>query len=227
MKTLNLPNVTLCAIACTKVEETISALKKSMRGVAYAESILITHEKYSLDEFGIKVIAVEKLDYKGYNHFVLYRLKDCIRTDFVLIVQNDGYVLRPNKWDDRFFEYDYIGAPWPKNAHFDETGRNIRVGNGGFSFRSKKLLNILANLNLPFTDNGTGFFHEDGVLCVYYRKTLEENGILFAPVEIASLFSRERWCDDSEKYPFGFHNSRKNFIEFMRKKITKFLKKKL
>ena len=221
MKTLNLKNVTLCAVACTKVPETIHAMKESMRGIEYAEAILITHEDLNLEKDGIKVIKIERLDYKGYNHFIIYRLKDYIQSDFVLVVQNDGYVLRPNKWNDEFFKYDYIGAPWRKNVHFTDEGRNIRVGNGGFSFRSKKLLHIVGDLNIPFTDFGTGYFHEDGMLCIHIRKQLEENNIQFAPVEIASVFSRERWCSDSKLLTFGFHNNRKPFLKFLFKKIKK------
>ncbi len=207
-KKLQLKNVTLFAVACTKVDQTIRALRKSMRHIDFAEAILVTHEKISLDEFGIKVINIEKLDYKGYNHYILYRVKDHIKTDFALLVQNDGYVLHPDKWDDKFFEYDYIGAPWIEGMHFTKSGKNIRVGNGGFSFRSKKLLNAFADLKLPFTDNGTGFWHEDGNICVYYRDELENYGVKFAPVEIASQFSRETKCEGWQRKPFGFHNLR-------------------
>jgi len=207
-KKLELRNVTLFAVACTKVDQTIHALKESMKGIKFAETILLTHEKISLEEFGIKVINIEKLDYRGYNHFILYRIKDYIKTDFSLLVQNDGYVLRPEKWSNKFFEYDYIGAPWTEDVHFTKSGKNIRVGNGGFSFRSKKLLNSFDALKLQFTDNGTGFFHEDGNISVYYRDELEKYGIKFAPLEIASKFSRETKCEGWERYPFGFHNLR-------------------
>lgn len=208
MEKIKLPNVTLFAVACTKVEQTIHGLKESMKGIEFARAILITHEKINLAEFGIEVINVEKLDYKGYNHYVLYRVFEHIHTDYALLVQNDGYVLNPKKWDDKFFEYDYIGAPWKKQEHFTEDGKEVRVGNGGFSFRSKKLLNIFNDLNLPFTDNGTGFFHEDGVISVYHRNKLEANGIKIAPVEVASRFSRENLLPDSVFFPFGFHNKR-------------------
>ena len=223
MKTLELKNVTLCAVACTKIPDTIYALKKSMRGIHYARVILITHEDLNLTAEGIEVIKIEKLDYKGYNHFILYRLKEYIKTDFALIVQNDGYVLRQNKWNDEFLRYDYIGAPWDPDTHFTKEGVNVRVGNGGFSLRSKKLLNI-NELDFPFSDFGTGFFHEDGLLCVHYRKKLEDYGITFAPIAIASTFSRERWCNDSKIFTFGFHNNRRNIFKFIYKKLLKKLR---
>jgi len=222
---LQLKNVTLFAVACTKVDETIRSLKKSMQGIDFAEVILITHVKISLDEIGIKVINIEKLDYKGYNHFILFKVKDYIKTDFSLLVQNDGYVLNPNKWEDRFFDYDYIGAPWRKDVHFTKEGVNVRVGNGGFSLRSKKLLNSFVDLGLEFTDGGTGFWHEDGMISVHHRKQLEDAGIKFAPVKIASLFSREKRCPDSVKHPFGFHNNKKNLGGYLLSKLLKILKK--
>jgi hypothetical protein len=205
MKTLELKNVTLCAVACTKIPDTIYALKKSMRGIHYARVILITHEDLDLTAEGIEVLKIEKLDYKGYNHFILYRLKEYIQTDFTLVVQNDGYILRPYKWKAEFLNYDYIGAPWRKNKHFTKSGVNVRVGNGGFSLRSKKLLHSVSDLNIPFSDYGTGFWHEDGMLSVHCREELETFGIRFAPVEIAAQFSHEFDCPESVKNPFGFH----------------------
>lgn len=222
MKTLNLPNVTLCAISSIKLEETVNALKKSMLSVKYAEVILLTHEKLSLADVGINVIQIEKLDYENYSYFVLYKLKDFISTDFVLLVQHDGYVLHPDKWDDKFLNYDYIGAPWRKGLFFTEEGVNIRVGNGGFSLRSKKLLDMLSELKLPFTDKGTGFYNEDGAICVHYRKILEEHGIKYAPIAIASRFSRERWCSDSNIFTFGFHNKRRNFLKYLLNKFFRY-----
>ena len=209
MNRIQLPTVTLCAVACTKIDETIYALQQSMRGIDFHETLLLTHEPRQLDDVGITVIPIERLDYKGYNHFVLYRLKEYIKTDFTLLVQNDGYVLRPQQWDKIFFQYDYIGAPWPKDTHFTKEGVNVRVGNGGFSWRSKKLLNALTVLGLPFTDNQTGFYHEDGVLCVYYKKPLEDYGIKFAPVDIAARFSHETDCEETVVKSFGFHRNKK------------------
>lgn len=203
-----LNNVTLVAVACTKVEETIKAMKKSMRGIRYAEAILITHQSVLLDNDNIKVVNIEKLDYKGYNHFIIYRLKDYIKTDYALIVQYDGYVLRPDQWQEEFLQYDYIGAPWLPGKYFTLEGREVRVGNGGFSLRSKKLLEAPSVLNLPFSDNGSGYFNEDGILCIHQRKALEDYGIKYAPVNVAARFSTEKRCKESYRKTFGFHNKK-------------------
>lgn len=220
-KKMNLFNVTLFAVACVRVGETIDALKQSMKGITYGDVLLLTHENHNLDELGIKVIKIKKLDYKGYNQFVAYELGDYIKTDFGLLVQNDGYVLRPDKWEPEFLKYDYIGAPWPADTHFTVEGVNVRVGNGGFSLRSHKLMTALKKLKLPFTDNSTGYFHEDGLICSYYRKQLEAYGIKYAPVEVASRFSRESNCHDSKSYTFGFHNRKVPFFFFTRPLLRK------
>jgi glycosyltransferase involved in cell wall biosynthesis len=203
-----LPKITLVSASSVRIKETVEALRKSMRGIKYAEVLFFTHEKITLDHLGIKVVNIPKLDYSGYSRFIAYELGQHIKTDFALIVQSDGYVLRPDRWNQEFLSYDYIGAPWLPNKHFTKRGINVRVGNGGFSLRSKKLLNILNDLNLPFTDGGTGFDHEDGIICAYYRHELEEAGIKFAPVDVAARFSHESDCAESVRKSFGFHGSK-------------------
>ena len=202
---VKLNNVTLVAVSSVRINETINALIKSMSGIQYKEVIFISHEKSINLPKDIIFKKCNKLNnIIDYNNFILYELVNYIETDFVLLIQYDGYVLRPNKWNDIFLTFDYIGAPWPKNVHYNGN-LNIRVGNGGFSLRSKKILNVLNELKLSLIDNGTGYFNEDGVLCNYYRKTLEENGIKYATPEIAAMFSHESNCDEDVNEPFGFH----------------------
>lgn len=217
MNNLELKNVTLVAVSSIKIKETINALVSSMKNISYGEVIFITHERPLNLPDGITFIKCDKItNINMYSEFMAYELHKYISTDFALTVQYDGYVLNPNGWSTDFLNFDYIGAPWPKRftPHLSD-GTPVRVGNGGFSFRSKRLLNILNELNLPFTDNGTGFYNEDGVLCVYYRKELERAGIKFAPVDIAAKFSHELDCKESVKNPFGFHESKIVFPYFL------------
>ncbi len=181
-----------------------------MRGIEYKEVVLISDQKPK--NLNGKITFKQCPPMKNideYSKFMLYDLTKYITTEYALVVQYDGYVLRPKQWHTIFLKYDYIGAPWEKDAHFTKDGKNVRVGNGGFSLRSKKLLNIFNDLQLPFTDNGTGFYNEDGMISNYYRKELEQHGIRYAPVEIASLFSCEVICPDSYPKPFGFHKNQR------------------
>lgn len=222
MNQINLTNVTLVAVSGIDPRGAMKALEISMRGIDYHEVVLIAHDRpLNLNKKIVfkqcKPSELKSKDPKNkndYSKFIAYDLCHYINSDYAIIVHNDAYVLRPHQWVDRFLDYDYIGAPWPRDVHFTDDGMNVRVGNGGFSLRSKKLLGALNKLALPFTDNGTGFYNEDGVICVYYRKELEKYGIKFAPVEVASRFSREKDCDDSESKPFGFHNNKKAIPPF-------------
>lgn len=207
---IQIQNVTLVAISSIKIDETIKALELSMDGINFHEAILISHEKPKNLPDIIRFEQCQPIrSLDEYSRFMAYDLARFIDSKFALVIQYDGYVVRPRKWNDRFLEYDYIGAPWPPNAHFTKDGTNVRVGNGGFSLRSKKLMDALNELHLPFTDNGTGFYNEDGLICSYYRKNLEDYGVRFAPVEVASLFSHEHDCEDSQPEPFGFHKNTK------------------
>lgn len=186
-----LPNVTLVAVTSIKFPETEAALAESKKEIEYGGIIYITDKNIrSSDE---------------YSRFMLFDLARYIKTDFALVIQYDGYVLNADAWSDEFFQYDYIGAPWPPKTHYTREGAEVRVGNGGFSFRSKKLLDAFNVLGLSFTDNGTGFFHEDGQICNYHRKALEDYGIKFAPVEVAARFSRELRVPETVEKTFGFH----------------------
>jgi hypothetical protein len=52
--------------------------------------------------------------------------------------------------------------------------------------------------------------NDDGNFCVYHRKTFLENGIKYAPIEIAAKFSREVWIPGiSRTDTFAFHGNNK------------------
>jgi hypothetical protein len=106
------------------------------------------------------------------------------------VVQWDGFITDPTRWDPRFLEYDYIGAPWPD--------QDPAVGNGGFSLRSRRLVDALAAMDTPEVHP------EDHRICQLYRPQLEADfGIRFAPVELAARFS---WETGEPPGPsFGFH----------------------
>lgn len=200
---IELPQVTLVSASSIYIEETITALIKSSEEINFYDCILLSDELPNNLPKKISFHKINKISSsEEYSRFCLFELTKYIKTEYVLIVQYDGYVLRPSKWQDTFLKYDYIGAPWPSGL-FD--GSHLRVGNGGFSLRSKKLLDSMTVLNLPFTDNGTGHYSEDLQICVFYRTVLENSGIKFAPPKIAAEFSHELWVPEHCNQPFGFH----------------------
>ncbi|PXA99276.1 hypothetical protein DMC47_04225 [Nostoc sp. 3335mG] len=128
----------------------------------------------------------------AYSRFMLDHLVRHIETGFALVAQWDGYVLDGSRWLDDFMEYDYIGAPWPQ---FSNGGT---VGNGGFSLRSKRLLE--ACRGLPMKDGEA----EDVVICRNARPALEgSHGLRFAPESVARRFAYERTAKQGDE--FGFH----------------------
>jgi hypothetical protein len=137
-----------------------------------------------------------------------------------LLIHYDGYVIRPHKWQDSFLDWDYIGSPWPikNDAYIDPFGNHIRVGNGGFSLRSKKLLDVPSITEVPFEVNignfykhmNAGSYNEDGNICVHNRHIFEKYGCKFAPVEVAAHFSQENDVPEIMGIDaFGFHKCRR------------------
>lgn len=212
---VKLPNVTLVAVSSVHLPKTVFALEHSMKDIEFARVLLVTHEKPDGLRPDITFVPCERItSLDAYSKYMLYDLDQHIDTEYALIVQHDGYVVRPYKWNDEFLKYDYIGAPWRHGAHFTKDGTPVLVGNGGFSLRSKKMISAFNDLKLPFTDGGTGFYNEDGVICNYYRKELEQAGIKFADPDVAARFSLEDKSFSRSIKPFGFHRN-KRFVPFL------------
>ncbi|MDM3853520.1 MAG: DUF5672 family protein [Aphanizomenon gracile PMC649.10] len=115
-----------------------------------------------------------------------------------------------------FLNYDYIAAPWRNQSHLvNSQGETVdildlnknRVGNGGFSLRSKKLLELSSQLD--FDNIKTSSLSEDLIICHYFYEWFKDQGIKFAPLEIATKFSFEQTIEEVEnlswKTTFGFH----------------------
>lgn len=151
-------------------------------------------------QFGdIMTIQPEINTIEQYSHYIAKELYHCIKTSHILIIQHDGYIINPNEWDDSWLQYDYIGATW-----WYHDGMN--VGNGGFSLRSRRLMEIVA------TDPHITQYHpEDHHICRTYRKYLENTyGIKFAPEDVADKFSYEGYMQPHKSLgkQFGFHGKR-------------------
>lgn len=158
----------------------------------------------------IEFKEVPKFGIVDYSRFCIFNLSDYVQTDFCLLFQDDGFVLNPNLWNDSFYDYDYIGSPWPLYMGWPKEGE--QVGNGGFSLRSKKLL----ELTKTFTDHSTQ--NEDTYIVCERKSSLLDAGLKVAPIEIARLFSVENPIDDHHNINtcFGYH-SKRNMEEAIKK----------
>ena len=190
-----LRDVTLVAVTSVAVEATVGALKASMGQADFGEVLLLC-DQAPPPETDRRILwrAIDRLESRAdYSRFMLRELAGHIGTTHALCVQWDGFVLRGDAWDPRFLDYDYIGAVWP---HF---GDAYNVGNGGFSLRSQRLLELCREL--PFDESQM----EDLVIGRLCRGRLEKQGIQFAPEALARSFSYERALPTGRE--FGFHGA--------------------
>ena len=222
---IELSDVTLISVDTTdNLEGTLNGIYTSMSGINFGAIKLITTKEQIEKNSGLKeegFVLEESVreikNYNDYNYYVIYCLHNHVETSHCLLVQPDGFVLFPDKWDDEWLKYDYIGAPWPlvKDAYIDPFGNQHQVGNGGFSLRSKKLLEVPTKVEVPWETNNSDFYwmppgvvnyHEDGNICVHNRHIFVEQGCEFAPVNVAARFSQENRIPECEGItPFGFH----------------------
>ncbi len=137
--------------------------------------------------------------------FLMRGLHEHIDTDVAILVQWDGYAINARKWDDKFLEWDFIGAPWPRHFPFVRAHLNCRVGNGGFSLRSKRWLEASATLPEPpahmlVSEDVYSSRHAD-----HYAKA----GCRVAPLDVAMRFSMEHRIEEHPRWrladSFGFH----------------------
>jgi hypothetical protein len=195
---IQLKNITIVCIDGVNPDIGLKALKYSMKHIEFGNAKLISHIKPENVPNNIQFVQIDKLSHDSYSSFMLQELHKHVDTDFCLTIHDDGFVINPQLWDDNFLNYDYIGAPWLHTVQY--YGQKYRVGNGGFSLRSKKLINLCKNIQSPG--------HEDASICIRNRDLLEMYGCKFAPVEIAMKFSLEEQipeCEFNLNNTFGFH----------------------
>lgn len=216
---IELPQVTLFCLDCVDVGRSVRAVERSRAGIRFGEVQYLTSLPTHVPRVVIPHIG-------SLVHYSVYMLKEAfkhIHTPYVLVVQHDGFVLNPEAWDPAWLGYDYIGPLFLQKHEPDRM-----VGSGGFSLRSKKLMEYVAS-HTPEWDGRTETVdfvqtqmgaYEDGVICHRLRPELEHNGFKFAPREVACKFAQGGWPEgiDPEKdnrtfyceKPLGFHGGWSN-----------------
>lgn len=187
-------DVTLVAVTSVAIQATVDALLVSLRAADFGQVLLLSDEpppeSYPTITWRRIPSLVSRADY---SRFMLRELADHVQTSHALCVQWDGFVLNGEAWDPHFLDFDYIGAVWP---YFTD-GKN--VGNGGFSLRSRRLLE--ACRSLPFD----GTQAEDIIISRLCRNQLEGLSLKFAPEEVARRFAYERTPITGNE--LGFHGA--------------------
>ena len=180
---LELKDVTLCAVGSNDRLLAARALEISNSHCKFADSILFSHEPVQGSFRNVKIPLPKSM--AEYNAFLLKELHKLVETPFVLVTQWDGYVIHPSAWREEFLQYDYIGATWAFRVD------QMMVGNGGFSLRSKRLLQTVAQPWFQLLPGAA----EDDLICRNYRPILEQqHQIRFAPPQLAeALCLRTRY----------------------------------
>lgn len=197
---LQLPTVEIISINTHNPIMSAKAIQYSSRRIEFAKKTLFSDTP--VNAYGIHNVIVPKFTTREeYSTFCIRELYKHVESDYVLMIHDDGFVINPHLWTDEFLEYDYIGAPWPGDPNDPTHGR---VGNGGFTLRSKKLLHTIKD----FTETD---INEDWLIGVIKKDYLKEVGIKIAPVDVAMKFSLElpiAECAYDLENTFGFHGKR-------------------
>jgi len=193
MNKLKLPTVTLCAVSSVNVSATLAALRACLHQADFAECLFFTDGAETAADSAIRTISIPRLNSsQDYSQFILRELVGHIRSDHCLIVQWDGFILDGRRWTKDFLEFDYIGAPWPQFSDGHD------VGNGGFSLRSRKLLQACRDADFRAAHP------EDVAICRLNRDLLEsKHDIRFADRTTAERFAFERTAPAGPT--LGFH----------------------
>ena len=188
-------NTTLCVVDCANYALAERALRLCMAGCIFQSVKWLTDRPRVVP--GVQTVVISPIrSFAEYSRFMLKDLLRHVETEYVLIAQWDGYIVNPQAWSPEFLLFDYIGARWDQTSHRQHDQHD--VGNGGFSLRSRALLEALQDPAIKPSHP------EDAAICHSYRSYLEDrHGIVFAPEDVADRFSFEHI--EQPTLPFGFH----------------------
>lgn len=209
MAKIHIPKTTLFSICWGKdyFLLTLRAVVASLKTTSFQRKVILTDGDYITPEhkkiadlLEIEIVKRE-LNLEQYvdtdesrsifSEVFLKSLAEFCDQEFIFTIQPDSCIIAPEKWSNKFLEYDYIGAAWPLEiitamdmAYNKVDSIKNLVGNGGFSIRTKKY--VETSLEMP-----TMHKNEDLNLCVFNYDSMVSRGINFAPIEVALDFAVE------------------------------------
>lgn len=183
MSKIYLPNVSLAIVDCVDYNRAKLSFEHCKACMDFGATKFLTSLSVNDPEI-VKIPHIGSIS--EYSRFMVKDLANYFNTEFVLVIQWDGFIWNPELWEDEFLKYDYIGAPWPTDLLYPGIPKKFTVGNGGFSIRSKRLQNFMRD-----DDNIILHKAEDVAICQYNRPYLEKCGFTYAPEDVARRFSLE------------------------------------
>jgi hypothetical protein len=124
-----------------------------------------------------------------------------------LVVQDDGMLINDNNELSKYFDYDYVGAPWIDaigNEYIKQHVNSEMVGNGGFSLRNiEKMITICKEFK---QEKKHLFYHNINEIPedVYFVQCLKKLGASLPPNVVAKNFAIEQVFEQSCS-PLGYH----------------------
>lgn len=159
------------------------AMEETLARVPFKHALVFSDQDFLP---GAKHVPIKHGDMLSYCNLLLKGMLEHVETPFVIFQQWDAMVHDGSKWRDYFLLNDYIGATWPWRPH----GQN--VGNGGFSLRSRRLLEALQAPHIQLDPNDPEHgVQEDNYIAIKHRPWLESQGIVFAQAPVADQFAME------------------------------------
>ena len=185
------------------------------------------------DRYGIKIQLEPALipgNIESMSIDCVSRLHGRFRTEYVLIIQNDGFPLRSGLEKFVGAGYDFYGAPFCRSSFLpDLLTRILRYHpmNGGFSLRSRRCCAIVSDYWHRYYENG---YPERLLEDDFYTRYLPSHHWLTllksrpAPSRLAAEFSFDASFpfDRRRSIPFGFHNA-KAFAELAAARPEEFI----
>jgi len=193
---MNTKDITILAVDTYAHKLTRRAIEITLSQIPCREVLVLSDQNIYPDG---RWIDINPIDIVDYNDIMVKHLWPFVRTDHVLVIQYDGIATNGQYWSDDFLNYDYIGAIWPWPHHRP----GFRVGNGGFSLRSRRLLTALKDKKIVLKHDLP--MYEDLYIGIHYKEQLTNMGIKIADEPIALKFSHEHY--PGRKETFGFHGS--------------------
>lgn len=199
-------DTTLVIIDCIDEKRSLKAITNSLLQCEFERVVFLTSLE-TTSPYKIEIPQIKSI--QEYSIFCIKELHKYINTKFMLIIQHDGWVVDVTKWNDEFYNYDYIGG----NCRWMD--KEEKGGVGGFSFRSlelmKKASEIIpvehchpedASISSTFKNKRSRRDRITG-----YRKGLEGLGFKFATANTQKLFSFNGRIYNNNT--FGHHKARR------------------
>jgi hypothetical protein len=195
-------NVTLLAIDTIDFKRGRLALEKCLDKVPFKNYSLICSSKDMPYEMPHSIpvlphILNATMPLNAYSDFCIRQLWKCFKTSHCLIVQYDGWLVNPEAWRDDWLQYDFIGCI----ADWTEPGDNGKGGCGGFSLRSRRLMELAARI--------ADKTHEEDVILSHARPRGRRDDFEAAGMKFATNTVQCQWGYDAGHWrgEFGHHRA--------------------